>query len=128
MSFALRSLMRSPPAFLPQLQAKVAEAQAPGDRWFHLGQEDTGIPCPERVCVLGGTIHTSYYQLPPGLVCDGVSAKCVLQWHWVTGNSCNPPGEPAQYSAPSLPDCATDSWAYPEEVSWHQGCGRRSGD
>lgn len=28
------------------------------------------------------------YELPSGLTCE----RCVLQWYWVSANSCNPPG------------------------------------
>ena len=70
------------------------------------------------------------YVLPPGLVCD----HCVLQWWWVTANSCIPKGHkeffasgkaPTKYAACSgdgpgqgwagmaLEDCNVHSW--PEE-------------
>ena len=58
-------------------QANVPGAQAPGDRWFHLGS--TPIPAPMT--------YTAALQLPPGLVCDGVTAKCVLQWYYVSEHS-----------------------------------------
>ena len=31
--------------------------------------------------------------LPPGLTCE----RCVVQWHYVTANSCNPPGLPREW-------------------------------
>jgi hypothetical protein len=30
------------------------------------------------------------FKLPAGVTCD----RCVLQWYWLTGNSCVPPGDP----------------------------------
>ena len=33
-------------------------------------------------------VHDMRFELPAGFVCD----PCVLFWHWVTGNSCDPPG------------------------------------
>lgn len=65
------------------------------------------------------------YMLPAGVTC----AHCVLQWWWVTANSCNPPGyrdrtwpttfaqcsgdgPGAGWWGPSLRDCGD---AYPEE-------------
>ncbi len=49
-----------------------------------------------------------------GLSCDGVSARCVLQWYYLTGNSCDPPGTPAPYSRPLLGTCGAGV-PYPEE-------------
>ena len=60
-----------------------------------------------------GTTYTSYWQLPAGLLCDGVTARCVMQLHWTTGNSCTPPGTPAQYAG-STATCGAGA-AYPEE-------------
>ena len=68
---------------------------------------------------------TMQYRLPKGVECD----HCVLQWYWVTANSCLAPGYrtvdwPDSHSdcggdggskgwwAPHLPDCGK---AYPEE-------------
>lgn len=31
------------------------------------------------------TTYTMHYQLPTGLTCDGVTARCVMQWHWLSG-------------------------------------------
>ena len=33
-------------------------------------------------------VHNMRFKLPQGFSCD----PCVLYWHWVTGNSCDPPG------------------------------------
>lgn len=83
------------------VQANVAGAQAPGDAYLHLGSVNNGT-------------YTTYYQLPSGLTCDGVTSRCVLQWYYLTGNSCNPPNEPAQYASAGLNTCGDNS-PYPEE-------------
>ena len=89
------------------VQADVPGAQAPGDPWFHLGAMH-----PEG---WRGNVSTAL-ALPPGLTCDGVGARCVLQWYYMTGNSCNPPGEAAQYlSNNGMGTCGTVS--NPEEAS-----------
>lgn len=86
-------------------QANVPGAQAPGDPWFHLGRiETTGAT----------TTFTASYQLPKDLVCDGQTAKCILQWYYLTGNSCNPPGEPSKYSNTGLETCGAGA-PFPEE-------------
>ncbi len=41
------------------------------------------------------------YRLPK-LTC----ARCVLQWVYTTGNSCQVPGLPSKYSGTNLPSCA----------------------
>lgn len=63
---------------------------------------------------------TMKYQVPSTLTCE----RCVMQWWWVTGNTCNPPGyerrspQPAHVATgcdwwePSLPRCGN---SYPEE-------------
>lgn len=58
------------------------------------------------------------WPLPQGLTCDGVSARCVMQWYYLTGNSCDPPGTPAGYGAPQLGTCGASA-NYPEEVRRH---------
>lgn len=37
--------------------------------------------------------YTMTFQLPPKITCK----RCVLQWHYETGNSCTIPGTPAQH-------------------------------
>jgi len=61
---------------------------------------------------LVGTEKTSLvkYRLPRGLKCD----HCVLQWHWVTGNSCRPAHTPHRYYSPGVGKCFVDG-AVPEE-------------
>ncbi|PRW59440.1 DNA damage checkpoint isoform A [Chlorella sorokiniana] len=84
-------------------QAAVPGAQAPGDPYYHLGQIGNAFT------------YRVPYQLPQNLTCDGQTAKCVIQWHYLTGNSCDPPGEPAQWSSPQLGVCGAGG-AYPEEA------------
>jgi hypothetical protein len=50
------------------------------------------------------------YRLPRGLKCD----HCVLQWHWVTGNSCRPAHTLQKYCNPGVGPCFKDG-AVPEE-------------
>lgn len=76
-----------------------------GDEWWYAGPSD-----PSTVT------YTMYYQLPEDLVCDGESASCVLQWYWVSANSCNPPEFPSEYRLPyNLQDCTAADATYPEE-------------
>lgn len=50
-------------------------------------------------------------RLPSGLTC----ARCVVQWHYVTANSCNPPGLPAKwYAGQNMGTCGVNG-ANPEE-------------
>lgn len=84
-------------------QANVEEAQSPGSSRYYVGQMPSGES------------YIAHYQLPMGLTCDGVTAKCVLQWHYVTGNSCNPPGTPDRYGASYLATCGAPYAPYPEE-------------
>jgi len=41
------------------------------------------------------------YKLPKGVKCK----KCVLQWKWVTGNSCCPGNTPKKYCGPGVSKC-----------------------
>ena len=113
-------------------QADVPGAQAPGDRWLHLGQQNTGgglynasvqlpaVSCPVvwrplQLDGAGGVVweqrqlsfssclqsaaaaclpacppthpptHPPVCACAQDLVCDGVTAKCVLQWYYLTG-------------------------------------------
>ncbi|PSC73577.1 chitin binding domain-containing [Micractinium conductrix] len=84
------------------VQADAPGAQAPGDPWWYVDNEQY-------------LYDAMPYQLPKGLHCDGVAATCVLQWFYLTGNSCDPPGTPAPYSSPWLGTCGTTSLNYPEE-------------
>lgn len=60
----------------------------------------------------GSGTYTVQYQLPDTLLCWN-GAKCVFQWWWVTGNSCQPPAEQPP-SSPQLPVCGAGA-SYPEE-------------
>ena len=81
---------------------QAAGAQSPGEARYYIGPTQTT------------SSYTLPYQLPKGLVCDGNDSRCVMQWHWVTGNSCNPPGTPSQYGTAGLQECGPGS-PYPEE-------------
>ncbi|KAL4448120.1 hypothetical protein ABPG75_005339 [Micractinium tetrahymenae] len=81
-------------------QANTPDAQSPGQPFWYV----PGIQF----------LFNMPYQLPQGLTCDGVSAKCILQWYWVTGNSCDPPGTPPPYSQPLLGTCGAGA-PRPEE-------------
>ncbi|KDD72946.1 hypothetical protein H632_c2704p0, partial [Helicosporidium sp. ATCC 50920] len=84
------------------LRANGTEGSTPNDPYYHLG----------------GMVNSPYkmtYRLPEGLTCDGVNTRCVLQWYYLTGNSCNPPNEPPEFIVnPLLGVCGVVS-AYPEE-------------
>lgn len=59
----------------------------------------------------GSTIIKMAYKLPANLVCK----RCVLQWMWVTGNSCTPPNTPDQFKiARDLSICGQNG-ANPEQ-------------
>ena len=84
-------------------QADVAGAQSPGtDRYFIGPTSDSWN-------------YNIKYQLPDGLSCDGIASRCVLQWHYVTGNSCDPPATPSKYGSGQLPVCSSGEGAVPEE-------------
>ena len=85
-------------------QADVEGAQSPGTARYFIGPTSDG-----------NWKYNIKYQLPDGLTCDGKTARCVLQWHYVTGNSCDPPGTPSQYGSPQLPVCSSGDGAVPEE-------------
>ncbi len=88
------------------VQANVEGAQRPGDRYYHLG------PSPPA----SGYTYETAYQLPSGLTCDGVNQRCVIQWYYLTGNSCTPPNEPTEYlgSSGNIGECGQGA-PYPEE-------------
>lgn len=43
------------------------------------------------------------FKLPRGVRCS----RCLLRWHYETGNSCTPRGTPRQYANPGLETCGT---------------------
>lgn len=51
------------------------------------------------------------YKLPPKVTCK----RCVLQWYYQTGNSCNPPGTPPAFATPFLGTCGAPNSAAGEE-------------
>ncbi|KFM24396.1 hypothetical protein F751_3114 [Auxenochlorella protothecoides] len=82
------------------MQADVAGAQNAGSPYWY----DRGVGSWDMA-----------YQLPQGLTCDGVNTRCVMQWWYLTGNSCEPPNTDPKYASPQLTKCGTNG-AYPEEV------------
>ena len=91
------------------LQANVKGVQMPGQRYFYTLPEDAGK----------SVEYQMFYQLPKELVCDGVHSHCVLQWYWLTFNSCQTSDAPTRYtrSGNNMPMCDASSSSYPEEFS-----------
>lgn len=86
-------------------QANVPAAQNPGEEWFYTTPGDPVT-----------TEYTMFYQLPENLDCDGEKYACVLQFYWLSGNTCHPPNTPKQYQRPfSMATCGTPGSNYPEE-------------
>ena len=88
-------------------QAK--SGRSPGGLWSYAKSDD---PVPAH--------YTISYQLPDNLTCDGVSSHCVLQWYWLTMNSCDPKGVDPKYKRLSatgapLQECGSKGAPYPEE-------------
>lgn len=54
-------------------------------------------------------------QLPNGLTCDGKKNRCVLQWYWLTANSCNAPDQHPKFITPGPQTCGEAGVPYPEE-------------
>ncbi|KAL6778288.1 hypothetical protein ACKKBG_A17625 [Auxenochlorella protothecoides x Auxenochlorella symbiontica] len=81
------------------VQADVPGAQNPGTaHWYDTGSD-----------------ATMTYKLPQGLTCDGQTTRCVLQWYYLTGNTCDPPNTDPSYASLWLPGCLDDGASYPEE-------------
>ncbi|KAF6256159.1 hypothetical protein COO60DRAFT_139667 [Scenedesmus sp. NREL 46B-D3] len=64
------------------------------------------------------SVYRIRYRLPKDFTCD----RCILQWHYLTGNSCWPPCSKEDPTFPNcrpptyaLPYCGTQGAAYPEE-------------
>ena len=90
-------------------QANVAGAQSPGQRWFYTNPQDPV-----------STAYNLHYQLPEDLVCDGQESHCVLQWYWMTFNTCQPSDAPVKYTRSEyhLRNCDKyegDDFVFPEE-------------
>ncbi|KAI8111081.1 hypothetical protein M9434_004654 [Picochlorum sp. BPE23] len=88
-------------------QADVPGAQVPGNKYYFIGPTSEGLTG-------SNWDYNMKFKLPEGLNCDGKTSRCVMQWHWITGNSCNPPETPAKYNSPQLTTCGRNS-PYPEE-------------
>lgn len=74
----------------------------------------------EPECAPGyNTTITMKYQIPSTLTCE----RCIMQWWWVSANSCNPPDYAKRSPMPAAssscqwwqPNLATCGQAYPEE-------------
>ncbi|KAL4528566.1 hypothetical protein Ndes2437A_g03128 [Nannochloris sp. 'desiccata'] len=87
---------------------QASSSQAPGSRYYFLGNaSDAGYDPPR--------LFYHNFQLPQGLVCDGNKWKCVLQMHYITGNTCNDPAIPDEYKLSYLATCGEDGNQWPEE-------------
>lgn len=76
-------------------------------RYLYLGNgPERGYDPPKK--------YTATYRLPRDLVCDGRRWKCVLQMHWVTGNTCSPGFFPLKHRVRGLETCGTRG-LWPEE-------------
>jgi hypothetical protein len=91
------------------VQADVAGAQAPGQRWFYTPVKDAGK----------SVQYTMSYVVPEDLECDGISSHCVLQWYWLTFNSCQTADAPAKFTRSSnkMANCDEETASYPEEFA-----------
>lgn len=77
----------------------------PGERWWYFDPKQ-----PEGSIFRAST----ELQLPGDLQCDGVSARCVVQAHYVTGNTCTRPSVPPQWAVQGIPKCTSGGAGYPE--------------
>jgi len=59
------------------------------------------------------------YVVPEDLECDGISSHCVLQWYWLTFNSCQTADAPAKFTRSSnkMANCDEETATYPEEFA-----------
>lgn len=87
-------------------------------RWY--------LPCSRTI---GTKRHDFYknvrYLLPGNVVCK----HCVIQWYWVSGNQCNPPGLVHYFRGPRGPrwwgNCRGQSNARGGYAGWMKTCGGR---
>lgn len=71
-----------------------------GGRFVYLGRgSERGYDPPKP--------YTAIYRVPDDLVCDGRRWKCVLQMHWITGNTCSSHILSRKHAVPGLPTCGT---------------------
>lgn len=90
---------------------------APGGTYWYLGAPGATTYVNNRTgdAYAGHMVHVLRYQLPMGLRCD----NCVLQWWYLTGNSCNPPCVPEDPAYPRCDTfmgvCGSPGSNYPEE-------------
>lgn len=109
------------------------EGTSKEDEWNQLTEEcfaqhELSMPSGEKWFRTGWSEQQEYYmtyKLPDGLTCDGYSSRCVLQWYWLTSNTCIPPGEPAELIPAQNPlGICGITHGYPEEVGRRRGtCG-----
>lgn len=57
-------------------------------------------PAGRGIHLVGGASGTMRYKLPKKVTCK----HCVIQWYWVTANSCNPPGMKGYFTAEGRED------------------------
>lgn len=84
--------------------------QNPGQPWWYM-PNDIDVDDYSKVYLTDGT-YILKYVLPSTLECDGITARCVFQWYYLTGNSCQAPDTAPAYVT-SVPFCGNGS--YPEE-------------
>eukprot|EP00798_Chlamydomonas_sp_ICE-L_P010158 gene10158-8062_t len=72
-----------------------ADGIHPGEPYFYLESIGDGAatktPYPGTDAFVGKDTYAMTYRLPAGLECS----HCVMRWHYLTGNSCQPPCNPA---------------------------------
>lgn len=89
------------------LNAHVLRRVKGGGQYLYLGNgPERGYTPPKPFAAL--------YRLPPNLACDGRRWKCVLQMHWVSGNTCSPPQIPKTRRVRGLETCGASA-PFPEE-------------
>lgn len=96
-------------------QADVPGSQAPYEPYWYLPWSTTEpYSDPYTSDIIDKESFRMFYKLPTGLECDGVNAKCIIQWHYLTGNSCQASDTPPTYWTNGLPSCGANA-SYPEE-------------
>lgn len=92
--------------------ARRADSALPGSRYWYV--DSYGLDAGSSRYAYNGSAfggaptYVLRYALPAGLACE----RCVLQWAYLTGNSCTPPCEPADPNyAPSNPAKGCDKQA-----------------
>ncbi|WIA23394.1 hypothetical protein OEZ85_000152 [Tetradesmus obliquus] len=114
--------------YLPRIRSynggATGESAVPTERgpisswsWFNMPHTNCGAG---KYCdqFMGNTVYEVRYRLPKDFSCE----RCILQWHYLTGNSCWPPCSKEDPTFPNcrpptyqIPYCGTPGAAYPEE-------------